>query len=278
MDRPCYERQFVDVDGRRVAYVQTGDPGGEPAVLVASMLVVVGSYNRTTDELAKRGFRVTTVELPGSGWSSHVDRPWSFERYADFVPALLDALRVDVPTLIGHSNSAAVALLTAARHPRRVSRLVLGDSVGADPRATVPRLVLGRLLDGLIEAKLSFQGWHHVAGNALRHPRNLLNQIRLSARTDLRPDASRVDVPVLLAWGRRDWTTLPRSLHELQRVLPNASTYVSPTGSHDWMVDHPEEFAAAVADFVHGAASTTPATGALGVTAPASVPRAASSR
>ena len=88
--------------------------------------------------------------------------------------------------------------------------------------------------------------------NLVFHARNMLNQIRLAARSDIRPVAPAVRVPTLLAWGRHDHTMPLRCAQLLQRLIPGVTLHVSATGSHDWIVDEPGAFADAVLRFVGG--------------------------
>src|SRR5918996_548009 len=65
---------------------------------------------------------------PGYGASDPRPVPWPdniFEQEAEIVlPALLDALCIDRPVLIGHSDGGTIALLYAAAFPARVSAVV----------------------------------------------------------------------------------------------------------------------------------------------------------
>jgi pimeloyl-ACP methyl ester carboxylesterase len=82
-------------------------------------------------------------------------------------------LGVDGATLVGHSNSAGIALVSGATMPPgRVRRLVLADAVGAVESPSYWQVILGRVLDGVLEPVLSLTGWHHLVYNACAHTRN----------------------------------------------------------------------------------------------------------
>ena len=241
-----YERR-VDVDGMSGCYTDVG--AGEPVVILASTLVLARSYEWTIECLAPH-FRVITVEMPGSGRATPPPRPWGFEDYADWVAGVVDALRLDRPTVIGHSNSGGAALVTAALHPRAVGRLVLADTVGGDASPSMLRVLAGRAVDAVLEPRLTLFGWHHVIYNSLVHTKDFFGQVWKSVYQDLRPYAPRVQAPTLLAWGARDHTIPERTADALLAALPNASKYVSPEGSHDWLIDRAPEFAEVLRGFV----------------------------
>src|SRR5437762_8923634 len=120
----CRRRRIETGDGRHATVLDGG--AGPAVVLLASPLVLASSYRSTLAHLIA-DFHVFVVELPGSGHALPLPQPWSMQQYADWLPGLFDALELPQPIVIGHSNSAAIALLLAADHPSRVSQLVLAD-------------------------------------------------------------------------------------------------------------------------------------------------------
>ena len=226
------------------------DVGRGPTVMIlASTLVLARSYEWTIDCLAPH-CRVVTVEMPGAGRAKPPPRPWGFEDYGHWVAGCVRELRLGRPTVVGHSNSGGAALVAAAMHPESVGRLVLADTVGGDASPSLPRVIAGRALDAFLEPRLTLFGWHHVIGNALAHTKDFFGQVWKSVYDDLRPHARRVRAPTLLAWGARDHTVPIRCGQALQALIPNASMYVSPRGSHDWMIDHATEFAGVLRAFI----------------------------
>jgi pimeloyl-ACP methyl ester carboxylesterase len=243
-----YERP-VDVAGMTGWYTDVGDPAAPPVVLLASTLVLARSYVWTIECVAPH-YRVITVEMPGSGRASRLNRAWGFEDYAAWIAGFIDALRLDRPTLVGHSNSGGAALVTAANHPGSVGRLVLEGTAGGDLAPSITRVLVGRAIDAVLEPRLTLFGWHHVIYNALLHTKDFFGQVWKSVHEDLRPYAGRVRAPTLLAWGARDHTIPVRCAHALREVIPTASMYVSRDGSHDWLIDRAPEFAGVLRDFI----------------------------
>jgi pimeloyl-ACP methyl ester carboxylesterase len=236
--------QRVEVDGYTAHCHVAGE--GEDLVLLASPLVRARTYRPLLWRLA-RDFRVTVVELPGSGRASEVPRPWTVPEYAAWTAELLPRLAAR-PWLVGHSDSGAIALLVAAWCPARVRGLVLAGSVGARRKRSVPRVVTARLFDGLLEPGLDVRaGWHFLS-NVLKHPRNLFHRVRESSLVDVLGFAPWVKVPTLVAWGRHDHTMPPECAHRLLSRLRQAALYLGP-GSHDALITRPRAFARALRDF-----------------------------
>jgi pimeloyl-ACP methyl ester carboxylesterase len=242
-------QRYIHVAGERGVLIDSGSEQGPTVVVLASMLAVARSYIPTLIELSARGYRALAAGAPGSGSGSPLPTAWKMEDYARWVEELLHVLDLRDVTLVGHSNSGAVALLAAAMGSRRIARLVLADAVGADMAFSLRRIIVARGLDALLEPELTLNGWSHVLFNAAFHLMNFINQVRLSARIDVTACARNIRIPTLLAWGGRDHTMPLRCARLFESILPNARRYVSPLGSHDWIVDRPAEFAAAVDSF-----------------------------
>jgi pimeloyl-ACP methyl ester carboxylesterase len=73
---------------------------------------------------AHHGFNVLAIDLPGHGKSGG-SCPRSVEDAAAFVWALLDELKVEKATLIGHSWGSLIALHAASLAPQRITKLAL---------------------------------------------------------------------------------------------------------------------------------------------------------
>jgi proline iminopeptidase len=76
--------------------------------------------------------QVIYLDQRGSG-RSDPGKPeaWTWERWADDVAGLCQALDVDAPVLVGSSSGGRVALECAARHPDLVAGVVLDSTLGA---------------------------------------------------------------------------------------------------------------------------------------------------
>ena len=112
---------------------------------------------------AHHGWNVLAVDLPGHGRSGGDPLP-SVEAIADWIPAALDATKIERAALVGHSLGSLAVLECAVRHPGRIARMVL---IG--PAAPMP--VSEALLDaaqrndhGAFEL---ITGWSYSAGKKL---------------------------------------------------------------------------------------------------------------
>jgi pimeloyl-ACP methyl ester carboxylesterase len=245
----------VDIGGVRGWYAEAG--AGPPVVLLASPLARAKTYHPTVGRLAT-AHRVFAVELPGSGRADRLPRPWSLAEYGAWAAGFLAALDLSDATVIGHSHSGAIPVVLAAEHPGRIGRVVIVDAIGAGGPHPVLRTVAAGFIDVMLEFPLVARAWHHVAGSAVRHPKNFAGQVWASFAADVTALASRVKVPALVAWGRRDHTLPSRCAAAYARRLPAAAVYLS-GGSHNWTISRADEFAGVVGRFVRGQSVSPPA-------------------
>jgi pimeloyl-ACP methyl ester carboxylesterase/DNA-binding winged helix-turn-helix (wHTH) protein len=121
-------RFFRSDDGTRIAYATSGS--GPPLVKTANWLThlefdwISPVWRPWLQELS-RSRTLIRYDERGSGLSDHDVEDFSFERWVEDLEGLVDALELERFPLFGVSQGAAVAIAYAARHPERVSGLVL---------------------------------------------------------------------------------------------------------------------------------------------------------
>ncbi|MFN8571526.1 MAG: alpha/beta hydrolase [Gemmatimonadaceae bacterium] len=123
--------EFIDVGDTRLYYFAAGSRGaGEPILLLHGFPTSSHLWAGLIP-LLPSGHRVVVCDLLGYGRS---DAPsaldLSIAGHARRVIALLDALNIDVATVIGHDLGGAIAQSIALSSASRVSRLGLCDSIG----------------------------------------------------------------------------------------------------------------------------------------------------
>lgn len=115
-------------DGTRIAWTREGQ--GPPLLRIPTWPMHL-EFDRSNpvaapwnEALAKRHCLIR-FDLRGTGLSDREVSDVSFERWVEDLEAVADAAGLAQFALIGHSQGAAMGAAYAARHPQRVSRLIL---------------------------------------------------------------------------------------------------------------------------------------------------------
>jgi len=191
---------------------------------------------------------------------------------------LMDELGVERAVLIGHSQGAAVSVLTAARNPERVRALVLIAPPTASKRFrerplldVLQRIPQVRHLAPLVPRPFFGRNARLVLSRAYHDPSKLTDetlQLELKATRvkdwDLayvaltaahsrfhEPEAmARVSAPTLVVAGRNDMTVPHRDQVRVARSIPNARLVTFESTGHVVPQERPEALAEVVVDFL----------------------------
>lgn len=150
--------QFADLSQGRTHYRWIGPVRGPVIVAVHGLATPSEVWAGVGEGLAGFGYRVLVYDLYGRGWSEAVAGRQDADFFIQQLEDLLEdqGLTEDV-TLVGYSMGGAIATAFAARHPERVTRLILLASAGMDmAEDTVHRFmrqwpVVGSWLHGVYE-------------------------------------------------------------------------------------------------------------------------------
>ncbi|HEX4837788.1 MAG TPA: alpha/beta hydrolase [Solirubrobacteraceae bacterium] len=250
------DAQFIDVLGLRTRYLVRGS--GPPVLVLHGWGASIEAVHPIVTGLSPAA-TVYALDLPGFGQSDLPPTPWGVEDYQAFVAAFLDALAIERPAIVGHSNGGRIAIRMASTEPARASRLVLVDSAGIRPKRTL------RWYRRVAMAKIGKQAARFLGGPGERL-RSLLVARAASAdyaaagamrptlvklvNADLRPFMPRIGLPTLLVWGSRDTDTPLSAAREMERLIPDAGLVVLDGAGHYSYLDQPARFARIVAHFI----------------------------
>ena len=272
----------VVVEGLRL---RVRDAGSGPTLLLvhglgADRRIWQGTIARFADR-----WRVVAVDLPGHGASDKPDHSYTPEYFARVLRGLGSALQLTDVVVVGSSLGGRVTLELAASYPTWVRAIVLSapaplfgswwKPVGwalpalAGPdllRWLLPRGILRGFFDpnvpgaslrySLIADQLARDDFHEFARAIARSVGGIVSG-------DL-PALENVTQPVLLLWGHEDRVVSNSGALPLLAALPQARLTLIERCGHMPMLEQPDVFHAAVAEFLQTVQGPRVATAAGG--------------
>ena len=248
------DAEFLDVLGLRTRYLVRGS--GPPVLVLHGWGASIEAVYPIVTGLASVA-TVYALDLPGFGESDMPAGPWGVEDYQAFVAAFMDALQIEAPAIVGHSNGGRIAIRMASSEPTRASRLVLVDSAGIRPRRTLRwyrRVGMAKVASTRPVSAVPPGTPAHLVGRAgsadyLAAGAMQPTLVRL-VNADLRPYMSGIAVPTLLVWGSEDSDTPLSAAREMERLIPDAGLVVLEGAGHYSYLDQPARFARIVSHFL----------------------------
>ncbi len=261
--------EMVDVDGGQL-YYQTCAPktGSSPQaiVLIHDGVVNSASFDDMWPILCK-DFRVVRYDRRGYGKSPAAKAPYSPQ---EDLAAVMAAAKIDRASLVGFSFGGGLAVSYTILHPDQVERLVISGAAinGFQPSPTFGKTITRMMFPMVIgdmdaaAANAAKSGWvmapNHPAAVAKAtalmkaSPQDLRHQMRDPIKgwpSDL-PKMPAMQVPTLIMTGDHDIADNQAASGAAQALIPGSRRIVIDDAGHLMQLEHPEEIAGLIADFV----------------------------
>lgn len=255
--------------GVRLHY-ETSGGGKIPVVLVHGYGMSSAVWEKVLP-LLPSGYRWLAVDLPGFGRSDKPENGYSCPELAEDIAAFLDTLGISRAVLIGHSFGGLVIQHFAARHPERVTALVLSNTfaAGLPPKGLTP--AVEKRIKGYGSAEENrkifsatvpryLDAANVAAGDIERFVTIGLQAYNPALRETLRanyttpaipaPKLAAVQAPVLILASAHDpFGTFDQAV-AMSDAFPDSRIRVFTRCGHTPMWEKPQEFAGTVAEFL----------------------------
>jgi len=259
---------LADANGLSLYYEEHGE--GEPLLCIMGLAADHLAWALQIEAFAAH-HRTIVFDNRDIGQSSYVEGAYEISDMAADALGLADTLGLDSFHVLGASLGGAVAQHLALAAPERVRTLTLAVSwagSGAYAREKTRLWAQERRLrdreswlDSLLLATVSEDFYENpelvaffkqvmLANEHPQDPEGFVRQSDASSRFDLRGKLAGLTMPVHVISGAHD-ILLPRwKQQELAAEIPGAKLTVIERGSHALQLETPQEFNAAVLDFI----------------------------
>jgi 3-oxoadipate enol-lactonase len=261
--------EVVVDDGMTIHYDVFGRRDGVPLVMIQGLGTDSRGWALQRLALGRR-YRCITIDNRGVGRTGPAPEPYSLDRMALDVIAVLDAERIERAHVMGASMGGVIAQILGVLHPDRTRSLVLACTAcrhhewrrellaeWADAVAEGGMAALGdEALQWLVGPRLRrrFGIWLNLMARVVlqQPPEPFVAQVHaiLDAPDELREELHTVRVPVLVVTGSQDALTPVGDAEELAELIPHARLEVISGAAHGLMAEAPNGFNEAVLRFL----------------------------
>lgn len=252
-------------NGVRLAYVELGDPKGEPLLLLHGYTDTSRSWSVMAPHLS--GYRLLIPDQRGHGDADAPECCYGPSQFAFDAKLFMDALDIGRTAVAGHSMGSMVAMAMAAEYPERVSAIILIGSTALAP--VEPGVWLYEQVTALrwpLDRQSAFMREWHPANQPTsvdaRFAEAVMDDIlaikphvwrgvmRELMLLPVGRHAGDVKARVLVLSGGKD-PLFPAEHHaSLLKAFPQADAHVFPELGHSPNWERPDEVAAAIHGFL----------------------------
>lgn len=275
LDENVQQGDWLAVDGQSVFVREWGPADGPPVVLVHGHAVEGSAvWQANAQALADQGLRVIALDLQGFGRSARVLTPtYNLRSQAGTLARALNELRVRNATLVGHGWGSGVVLQLAVEQPQLAGRVALLAPITQEGVSRLWRQIaeqphLGRgamwvvssggpvwrqnqMRNLAVREAIPDDYWDHVLPlTRVENTAEALRMMALSpADSDLPEALERLDMPVLVLVGEKDWRVSEASAQDLAAQMQDAQLVVIAEAGHALQIEQAGEVNARLADF-----------------------------
>jgi pimeloyl-ACP methyl ester carboxylesterase len=266
---PYIKIDHVEVGGNKLRFIESGS--GPALVLLHTLRTQLDLFEKVIPELSKH-FTVYASDYPGHGYSDIPKSRYDATFFTEAVEGFLERLDLRDVTLAGISIGGAIPLMIAARRNPRLARVVAINPYDyAKGRGMARSSLLGRMITyaslvpvvgETVNRFRSLTIMNHVlqggvadpksippallkemylVGNRPGHSRAFISLLRNAGSWEIATkDYGRINVPVLLIWGNKDWAN-PSEREQDRDLIPGVRVATLERGGHFLALDRPQE-------------------------------------
>ena len=268
---PAYQDKFLTANGLRIHYLDWGDNGKPPFL----MLHGIGRVAHSFDHIAPRfkdDYHVMAIDMRGhgdSGWSP--EGAYLVEDYVKDLEAFVEQLNLRGLVLLGNSTGGRVVQVYAGLHPDRMAKLVVEDvgpqrtneiasafarRVEQEEKGWASEDELVRSLTrggGTVSEELQ-RNYAHF-GSKRRDDGRIVwkrdpNLVKGFVPTELWQYVSKIKCPTIYVLGGASSIVPPETQQRLKDTLPDVQIVTMPRLGHYPHLEAPEEYLRIVQGFL----------------------------
>jgi len=232
---------------------------GRPVLVLHGWADNIKGLTQLRNDLASE-FQVIALDLPGFGGSQAPNQAWGLSDYANFISDFIKKLQVKpLFAIVAHSNGAAIAIRGLGEGVLKAEKCVLLGSSGIrvvyKGRVKALRVItkagkaLTKPLPMATKNKLRAKVYKTV-GSDMLVAEHLQETFKRIVSDDVRNDAAKINLPVLLIYGEDDTQAPPIYGREFHEIMPNSTLEIVGAAGHFVHLDQSTQVKRLIKDFL----------------------------
>ena len=223
---PIYQ---VDVGEIQIGFQVLGE--GEPLLLLMGLGGTMMNWPKTVIDMLSYEYQVILMDNRGMGYSTDLDKPFTYDMLSEDVIAFMDAIELDKAHMLGFSMGSVFIQYILIHHPERVDRAIL-NATAFDTTHTLENL-------------------YQHANAELPSEGPVKKQLDIVVDWHVNPEVfETVQNKVLLIHGREDLILEPENSLTLAGFFENCWLVFFQDNTHYLIYENPVDFAYVCLDFL----------------------------
>ena len=206
---------------------------GNPVILLHGWLANLETMRPIANNLCQN-FKVYLVDVVGFGKSDLPEHPLNTDDFGNFLKDFIEALEIENPILIGHSNGGRTIINAVGRGLVKPKKVVLIDSAGIKPKRKLGYYLkisfykTGKFILNLLPNTKAIKEFkeklrNNVGSSDYKASANVLKEtLKLIVNEDQSHLLPNIKVPTLLFWGSLDTATPISDGRKMEKLIPDA--------------------------------------------------------
>lgn len=204
------------------------------------------NWNFVKKLLEEQGYKVFIPDLPGFGENPPPPQIWSIDDYAEWVRNYCEQYELSRFFLLGHSFGGSIAVKFSIKEPEKIEKLFLVGCAGIRKKSLKREIIkktanFFKKFDFLPLFNLLRKVFYKLIKSDYLQTQGVIREIYLKIlKQDISKDFSKISVPTVLIWGKKDNLTPLKDAHYIKGQISGAKLEILPGIYHNPHRENPK--------------------------------------
>lgn len=253
----------IKINGLNINYIVEGESNKEALILLhgwgASSKAFLPVYKNLSNK-----YKVYVIDLPGFGKSDEPPKNYGVIEYSKIVLEFITKLKIQSPTLIGHSFGGRVIMKLVSDLKYTPKKIIFVDSAGIKPKRNIDyyfKVYSYKFAKNIVKFVFNKDKADEIIANMRKNKgssdykeasENMRSVFVNVVNEDLKYTLKNINVPTLVIWGENDLDTPLNDAKIITKYVKDSGLVVLKGAGHFSYLDNLWEFLIIVDNFLEG--------------------------